>query len=104
MHPSFTHLDKEVVTPLPSGFLMKIINSDPGIGQSPGTMSIVIRQPFTHLLKEMCKTFRGKEDVTVMLDRRCGQRRTERQSVKLERRQAERRRPTQELVEVTLTV
>ena len=67
-------------------------------------MSIIIRQPYTHLLKEMCKTFGGKEDVTVMVDRRHGQRRAESQPVKLERRQAERRRPTQELVEVTLTV
>ena len=104
MHPIFTHLDKEVVTLLPSGFLMKIISSDPGIRKSPCAMSIIIRQPYTHLLKEMYKTFAGKEDVTVMVDRRCGQRRTERRPVKLERRQAERRRPTQELVEVTLTV
>jgi len=89
---------------LPSGFLMKIVSSDPEIRPSPCAMSIIIRQPYTHLLKEMCKTFGGKEDVMVMVDRRCGQRRAERQPVKLERRQAERRRPRQELVEVTLTV
>jgi hypothetical protein len=89
---------------LPSGFLMKIISSDPGIEQSPCAMSIIIRQPYTHLLKEMFKTFGGKEDIRIMVDRRCGQRRTERRPVKLERRRTDRRRPKQELVEVTLSV
>ena len=87
-----------------SGFLMKIISSDPGTKESPCAMSIIIRQPYTHLLKEMFRTFGGKDDVRIMVDRRCDQRRTKRQPVKLERRRAERRRPKQELVEVTLTV
>ena len=89
---------------MPSGFLMKITSSEPRTIQSPCAMSIIIRQPYTHLLKEMCKIFRDKEDVMVMVDRRCGQRRTERRPVKLERRRADRRRPTEELVEVTLSV
>jgi hypothetical protein len=67
-------------------------------------MSIIIRQPYTHLLKEMCKTFGGKEDVQIMVDRRRDQRRRKKQPVKLERRQADRRRPKEELVEVTLSV
>jgi hypothetical protein len=98
------YFDKEVVTHLPSGFLMKIINSPPGIEQSPCVMSIIIRQPYTHLLKEMCKTFGGKEDVQILVDRRCDQRRRKKQPVKLDRRQADRRRPKEELVEVTLSV
>ena len=67
-------------------------------------MSIIIRQPYTHLLEEMCRTFEGKEDVMVMVDRRSDQRRKETQPVKLERRRTDRRRPKQELVEVTLLV
>jgi hypothetical protein len=72
--------------------------------QKPCTMSIIIRQPYTHLLKEMCKTFGGNEDVRIMIDRRRDQRRKERQPVELERRRIERRRPKKELVEVTLSV
>ncbi|MGV7224828.1 MAG: hypothetical protein ACQ9MH_25335 [Nitrospinales bacterium] len=98
------YLDKEVVTRLPSGFLMKIISSPSGIEKSPCVMSIIIRQPYTHLLKEMFKTFGGKEDVQIMVDRRRDQRRRKKQLVKLERRQADRRRPKEELVEVTLSV
>jgi hypothetical protein len=104
MHTSLAHLNKEVMTSLPSGFLMKIISPASGIEQSPCTMSIIIRQPYTHLLKEMCRTFGGDEDVTVMIDRRCGQRRREKQPVELERRRIDRRRPKEELVEVTLLV
>jgi hypothetical protein len=67
-------------------------------------MSIIIRQPYTHLFKEMSRTFGGKEDVMVMVDRRSGQRRKKSRPVKSERRRADRRRPKQELVEVTLLV
>ena len=91
---------------MPSGFLMKITSSEHRTIQSPFAMSIIIRQPYTPLLKEMCKTFRDKEDVTVMVDRRRDQRRRESQPVILERRRADedRRRPKQEMVEVTLSV
>ena len=104
MQATFNYPYKEVLTSLPTGFLMKIIGSDSGTGQSSCAMSIIIRQPYTHLLKEMSRTFGGKEDVIVMVDRRSGQRRKENQPVKSERRRTDRRRPKQELVEVTLSV
>lgn len=67
-------------------------------------MSIIIRQPYTHLLKEMCRTFGGTDDVMITVDRRSDQRRKKKQGVKTERRRSDRRRPKQELVEVTLSV
>ena len=66
-------------------------------------MSIIIRQPYAYLEKELCSTFEGQEDVKVIVDRRYGQRRTRTQTVELERRGADRRRPKEELVEVLLS-
>ena len=83
---------------------MKIFSPASKIEQSSCAMSIIIRQPYTHLLKEMSRTFGGNEDVMVIVDRRYGQRRMERQAVKLERRRIDRRMPKEELVEVTLSV
>jgi len=39
-----------------------------------GMMSIIIRQHYAYLEKELCSTFEGQEDVKVIVDRRYGQR------------------------------
>jgi hypothetical protein len=68
-------------------------------------MSIIIRQPYAHLLKEINRTFKGKKDVTVIVERRDRQRRKSMQPVKFEeRRRGDRRRSKEQLLEVVLSV
>ncbi len=69
-------------------------------GGGAGIMSVVIRRPYTHLEKGLSSTFKGQEDVKVILDRRYRERRERSQAVAKERRMAGRRRPNEELVEV----
>ena len=68
-----------------------------------GMMSIIIRRRYALLEKMLCSTFEGQEDVKVTVDKRYGERRTRTQLVELERRHADRRRPKEELVEVSLS-
>jgi len=85
------------------GFLIKIAKATSPPEPGAGMMSIIIRQHYAYLEKELCSTFEGQEDVKVIVDRRYGQRRTRTQTVELERRDADRRRPKEELVEVLLS-
>ena len=85
-------------------FLLRIAKgTNPPQGGS-GVMSIVIRQPYAHLEKELRRAFKGQEDVKLTVDKRNGERRTSPQPVQLERRRADRRIPKEELVEVVISV
>ncbi len=84
------------------GFHMRITKATSPPEPEAGMMAIVIRQHYAYLEKELCSTFEGQEDVKVIVDRRDGQRRTKTQPVELERRDADRRRSKEELVEVLL--
>jgi len=84
-------------------FLMKIAKATDSREEGPGMMSIIIRRPYAYLDKELHSTFEGQEDVKVLVDSRHGERRTRTQPVELERRHADRRRPKEELVEVSLS-
>jgi len=66
-------------------------------------MSIIIRQPYAHLEKELTKTFKGQKDVQVILDKRYSERRKTQQDVEVERRHADRRQPNEEIVDVVLS-
>ena len=90
------------MTVLPE-FLMKITKATSPPEPGAGMMSIIIRQHYAYLEKELCSTFEGQEDVKVIVDRRYGQRRTRTQTVELERRDADQRGPKEELVEVLLS-
>ena len=68
-----------------------------------GVMTIVLFQPYVHLEEELRDAFKGQEDVKVILDRRTGERRMKQKAVERERRGADRRRPKQEIAEVTIS-
>jgi len=94
--------DKEVMMSEFPGFVMKIAKAtspQPGAGM----MSIIIRRPYAYLEKELSSTFEGQEDVKMIVDRRYDEWRTRTQPVELERRRADRRRPKEELVEISLS-
>ena len=84
-------------------FLLRISKIASPPEQGAGMMSIVIRRPYGYLEKELCSTFEGEEDVKIIVDRRYGQRRTSPQAVESERRRTDRRRPKEELVEISLS-
>jgi hypothetical protein len=88
---------------LPPGFLLKIAKATRSLEERPGMMSIIIRRPYSHLEKELCKTFEGQEDVRVIVDRRHGERRTNIVPVEMEHRRTNRRNPKEELVEVFIS-
>ena len=85
------------------GFHMKIAKATNPPEEGAGMMSIIVRRPYAYLDKELCSTFEGQEDVKVIVDKRYGERRTRTQPVELEHRHADRRRPKEELVEVSLS-
>ncbi len=84
-------------------FLMRIAKVSHMPEEGSGIMSIIIRQPYAHLEKELRSAFKGERDVKVISDRRYEERRTSRQAVDIERRQADRRHLNEELVEVVIS-
>jgi len=85
-------------------FLLRIAKTVPTPEEGAGIMSIIIRRPYDHLEKELCRAFKGEEDVKVIVDRRYVERRTTQQAVEIERRRADRRHPNEELVEVVISI
>jgi len=84
-------------------FLLRIAKATSPPEKGPGVMTVIIRRPYAYLEKELRSTFEGQEDVKVIVDRRYPERRTKIQPVEIERRRADRRRPKEELVEVSLS-
>ena len=86
-----------------SQFLLRILKGVSPSEEGTGSMSIIIRQPYAHLEKELTKTFKGQKDVQVILDKRYSERRKTQQDVEVERRHADRRQPNEEIVDVVLS-
>ncbi|OLD95490.1 MAG: hypothetical protein AUG80_16500 [Candidatus Rokubacteria bacterium 13_1_20CM_4_68_9] len=85
------------------GILVSILRGNPGPGQGHGTMYIIINQAHAYLQETLRRAFEGQKNVQIIVDRRYGERRTTRGSVAFERRQADRRRSREHLVEVIVT-
>jgi hypothetical protein len=71
--------------------------------EGAGIMTIVVMRPYPNLERELSSTFKGQKEVNVILDRRYKERRKREQAFEIERRQAEQRRPKEELVEVVIS-
>jgi hypothetical protein len=93
---------REVIESLP-GIRMSILRANPAPGQGRGTMYIIINRAHAYLHETLRKVFAGQENVRVIVDRRYGERRTTRGSATFERREGDRRKSTEHLVEVILT-
>ena len=85
-------------------FLLKITKATNLHKEAAGAMSIIIRQPYIWLEKELGRAFKGQEDVKVIVDRRCAERRTGLEPVAMDRRKADRRGANEELVEVVISI
>lgn len=85
-------------------FLLRILKAASGPESGQGVTYVTIRRPYAHLEEELRRAFEGQEDVKVIVDRRYRERRTSQQPALEERRRGDRRRPSQELVEVAISV
>ena len=66
-------------------------------------MSIIIQRPYDHLISELQGIFKDQQDVEVRIDNRSEERRRENQPFSHERRQTDRRREKDTLLEVIIT-
>lgn len=84
-------------------FSLRVVRSARASKGNNGLMSIIIRREYRHLKNELFSTFKDQNDVQVVVDRRYDERRKREQSVPLERRTADRRRPTEKIMEIILS-
>ncbi len=82
---------------------MRIAKKDSLPEESAGMMTIVVMRPYARLEKELRSSFKGEDDVKVILDKRYGERRKRLQAVTKDHRMADRRHPKEELVEVAIS-
>jgi hypothetical protein len=82
----------------PAGFLLRIFKATPLPGASRPVTYVVIRRPYSHFDDEL----RRIGDVTVIVDRRSGERREVKRPVAVERRRSERRRAKEDLGEMVI--
>ena len=87
---------------LPS-FLVRILKAAPHPEGGRERMYIVVRRPYAYLQEELRQGFEGEGDVHVIVDKRSGERRAEREPVAVDRRQTDRRRAQQQIVEVVMS-
>lgn len=85
------------------GFVLKILMSVAFSKEAIGKMSIIVRQPYDYLVTDLQRVFKRQEDVEVKVDSRYGQRRTKKEPVSYERRQADRRITKETLIEVVIS-
>ena len=65
-------------------------------------MHLIVKRPYDHLLKELQGVFGGQGDVEITLDNRRGERRTDSQTFAPDRRQGDRRKEKETLLEVII--
>jgi len=85
-----------------TSLLLKILAVNPGLGENREMTYIVIRPPYAYLEEELRRPFGDQRDVTVLVDKRFGERRLTREAPAAERRHADRRRVKEELLEVVI--
>ena len=88
---------------IPEGFLLSILKSASISKEEVGQMSIIVLRPSDYLVTELLKVFKGQKDVKVKVDSRYGQRRTKKEPFSYERRQVDRRKTKETLVEVVIS-
>jgi hypothetical protein len=65
-------------------------------------MYVVLRRPYAYLQDALRHAFEGQAEVQVIVDRRQSERRRASQEVSRERRLADRRTPTEELLQIVI--
>jgi len=84
-------------------FMMRMLKSLKPSTRAAGQTIVVVHRAFVSLIPDLLNVFKGDPDVQVIADRRCGERRTKKEPVSLDRRRTERRERKAELLEVIFT-
>jgi hypothetical protein len=92
---------------LPSGFVLKAVraNKESQMETGKGKMLLIVGKRYAHLQKALRETFDGQEDVEIWVDRRKGQkgRRKGGVPVPVDRKQTDRRKRKEEVLEIILS-
>jgi len=99
--PSVRGLSTGAMEPLVLLFVSALAGGENFSG-GPRKAYIIIPRSRAYLADLLAKATQGREDVEIIVDRRRRDRRARQQSVPAERRQMQRRRPREEVVEVVL--
>ena len=99
--PGVKGLSKGAMEPLVLLFVSALAGGENFSG-GPRKAYIIIPRSRAYLADLLAKATQGREDVEIIVDRRRRDRRARQQSVPAERRQMQRRRPREEVVEVVL--
>ena len=85
------------------GFLLMIFQSASVLVEKTGDTCIIVKRRYANLREELQRVLKGQDDVTVLIDKRRGERRRSEEPVSIERRRADRRKPKEALVEVVIS-
>ena len=88
---------------LPVEFLLRIAKTTQPPDEEHSRVCIIIRPRYAHLEEELLKTFSKQNDVCIILDRRCSDRRIKTKPVTTDRRRVDRRIQKEELVDVVIS-
>ena len=82
--------------------IVNILRPVPASNEGSAGMHLIVKRPYDHLLKELQGVFGGQGDVEITIDNRRGERRTGSQPFAPDRRQGDRSKETEPLLEVVL--
>jgi hypothetical protein len=83
-------------------FVVSILAATGGSARNPAMMRLIVRRAYAHLEERLRRAFEERHDVEVVTDRRHGERRVSARPVAMERRQADRRTPKDEIMQVVI--
>ena len=84
-------------------FLIRVLKPTSEMEDINGYTKIIIRRPYASLEDELQSVFKGQKDVLVKVDSRYGERRTHTRTVSSDRRETNRRRSKNEIIQLILS-
>ena len=87
--------------PVPT-LVARVFSATEALQRNPGRMILIVRRPYAHIETHLRSAFDGRDDITIIGDRRHRVRRMTAGAVRDERRRAERRLRKEEVLEVVI--
>ena len=87
--------------PVPT-LVARVFSATESSQNNPGRMILIVRRPYAHIEAHLRTAFEGRDDITIIGDRRRRVRRTTAGAVRGERRRGERRLRKEEVLEVVI--
>ena len=87
--------------PVPT-LVARVFSATEALQHNPGRMILIVHRPYAHIEAHLRSAFEGRDDITIIGDRRHRVRRMIAGGVRDERRRADRRVRKQEVLEVVI--